>query len=69
MSKTPKDIFDGLTDAVRENFSLRAAHPTRAAHPSGGKPKPGPINIGGGPKIVPKPDKPTPPAGGGSPSK
>lgn len=60
MSKTPKNILKGLTQAARELVGLRAAHPT------GGKPKPDPVNIGGGPKIVPKPDKPkAPPTHGG----
>jgi hypothetical protein len=67
MARTPKNILDGLTKIIRDNTALRAAHPI------GGKPKPGPISIGGGPKIVPKVDKskegPTSPAGGGSPSK
>jgi hypothetical protein len=52
---------------MRDNVALRAAHPI------GGKPKPGPINIGGGPKIAPKADKPkegpSPAAGGGTPAK
>jgi hypothetical protein len=73
MSKTPKSIVEGLTDAVRKTVDLRAAHPLRAVHPTGEKPKPSPVHIGGGPKIVPKPDKPkegpTAPAGGGSSSK
>jgi hypothetical protein len=67
MARTPKNILDGLTKTIRDNTALRAAHPI------GGKPKPGPISIGGGPKIVLKGDKPKegppPPAGGGSPSK
>jgi hypothetical protein len=53
MSKTPKSILPG-SQVLRDTIGLRAAHPT------GGKPKPGSINIGGGPKITPKPDKPDP---------
>jgi hypothetical protein len=67
MAKTPKNILEGLTKTMRDNVTLRAAHPVS------GKPKPGPINIGGGPKIVLKADKPKdgspPPAGGGTPPK
>ena len=67
MARTPKTILDGLTKAMRDNVALRAAHPI------GGKPKPGPINIGGGPKIAPKADKPkegpSPAAGGRTPAK
>jgi len=67
MARTPKNILDGLTKTIRDNITLRAAHPI------GGKPKPGPISIGGGPKIAPKADKPkegpSPAAGGGTPAK
>jgi hypothetical protein len=67
MSKTPKGAVPGLTDALRDTISLRAAHPT------GGKPGTTPINIGGGPKIIAKPDKPepdqTPPVRDKTPSK
>ena len=56
MARRPKNILDGLTKTMRANITLRAAHPI------GGKPKPGPINIGGGPKIAPKGDKPKGPS-------
>jgi hypothetical protein len=52
MARTPKNILDGLTKTIRDNITLRAAHPI------GGKPKPGPISIGGGPKIALKADRP-----------
>ena len=52
MARTPKNILEGLTKTIRDNITLRAAHPI------GGKPKPGPISIGGGPKITPKSDRP-----------
>jgi hypothetical protein len=67
MARTPTNILDGLTKILRDNVRLRVARPV------GGKPKLGPISIGGGPKITPKADKPkeapTSPAGGESPSK
>jgi len=67
MARTPKNILEGLTKTIRDNITLRAAHPI------GGKPKPGPISIGGGPKITPKGDRPkdapTSPADGGPTSK
>ena len=67
MARTPTNILDGLTKILRDNVKLRVARPI------GGKPKLGPISIGGGPKIAPKVDKPkeapTSPAGDASPTK
>jgi len=59
MARTPRTILDGLTKTLRDNIALRAAHPI------GGKPKPGPIAFGGGPKIELKPAKPKDPAASG----
>ena len=60
MASTSKTILDGLTKILRDNVRSRVAHPV------GGKPKLGPIGIGGGPKITLKSDKPkeAPPSGG-----